>query len=65
MNGGDEKRDADRKKQDSLDDTQGTGLQPGDELQVIAEGEHSGADEKPDEISDSPGQQESDHGGRA
>jgi len=65
MKGSDEERDADRKKQDPLDDAQRTGLEPDDELQVIAEGEHSGADEKSDEVSDSPGQEESDHGGRA
>src|SRR5260221_6587533 len=65
MKGGGEKRDADCEKQNALDDAQGTGLQPGDELQVIAEGEHSGTDEKSDEVSDSPGQEESDHGGRA
>src|SRR5258708_1879532 len=54
MKGSDEERDADCKKQNALDDAQGTGLQPGDELQVIAEGEHSGTDEKPDQVSDSP-----------
>jgi hypothetical protein len=65
MKGGDEERDADRKKQDPLDDAQRTGLEADDELQVIAEAEHAGADEKPGEVSVPPGKQESDHGGRA
>jgi hypothetical protein len=65
MKGSDEERDADRKKQDPLDDAQRTRLEADDELQVITEGEHAGADEKSDEVSDSPGKQEFDHGGRA
>jgi hypothetical protein len=65
MKGSDKECDADRKKKNPLDDAQGTGLQTDDELQVIAECEHAGADEKSDKISDSPGKQESDHGGRA
>jgi hypothetical protein len=65
MEGSDKERDADRKKQNPLDDAQGTGLQPYDELQVIAEAEHAGAGEKSDKVSDSSGKQESDHGGRA
>ena len=65
MEGGNQKRDADRKEQQPLDDAQGARLERDDELQVIAEGEHPGADEKSDEVSDPPGKQESDHGGRA
>jgi hypothetical protein len=65
MKGSDEKRDADRKKENPLDDAQRTGLQTDYELQVIAEAEHADTDEKSDEVSDPPGKQESDHGGRA
>ena len=65
MKGGDKERDADREKKNPLDNAQGTGLQTDDELQVVAEREHAGADEKPEEVSDPPGKQEPYHEGRA
>jgi len=63
MKGSDKERDADGKKKNPLDDAQGTGLQTTNELQLIARMRACGADEKSDKISDSPGKQESDHGG--
>ena len=62
MKGSDKERDAERKQQNPLDDAQGAGLEPDDELQVVAESEHPGTDEKSQKVSDSPGKQELDHG---
>src|SRR6266567_119659 len=58
-------RNADRKKQQALDDAQRAGLQADDELQVVAEGEHACADEKSSEVADPAGRQKLDHGGQA
>ena len=52
MEGGNQKRDADRKEQQPLDDAQRTGIKADDELQVVAEGEHSRAGEKPRQVAD-------------
>jgi hypothetical protein len=55
VKGRDKERDADREEQDALDDAKGTGLEPDDELKVIAEGEHARAGEEASEVANAAG----------
>ncbi len=50
MKGRDKERDADRKEQQALEDAKGAGLEPHDELEVVAEGEHPRTGKEPEEI---------------
>jgi hypothetical protein len=61
VNGSGEEYDTDRKEQQPLDDAKRAGLEPDDELQVIAEGEHPRAGEKPDKVADASGKEEPSH----
>ena len=65
MEGSGEERDASCKEQQPLDDAKRAGLEPDDELKVIAEREHPRAGEKPDKVADASGKEESRHGDRA
>ena len=65
MEGSGEECDANCKEQQPLDDAKRAGLKPDDELQVIAEGEHPRAGEKPDKVADASGKEEPSHGDRA
>ena len=65
MERGNKKSNPGCEEQKPLEDAQGTRFEPYGELQIIAEGEHAGADEKSGNVSDSPGKQQFDHGDRA
>jgi hypothetical protein len=52
MDGRGKERDTDCKEQQALDDAKRAGLEPDDELKVIAEGEHARAGDDPEKVSE-------------
>ncbi len=62
VNGGEQEKHTRRGEQQPLDHAERAGLETDDKLQVIAEGEHSRAGEKPGKVTYTPGKEEPDHG---